>query len=119
MRWGWGGSGSGWVREGGGRRGRRGGGRWGGAGGGRRAGGGVREAGGVGEACGGVRPGYMVPSAVVALGELRLSPAGKLERRALPAPEYAAAAGGREPASAGERVLCEVFAQVLGLGRVG
>ncbi len=82
------------------------------------AGGAVLDPAGLREACGRVLPGYMVPSAVVVLGVLPLSPAGKLDRRALPAPEYAAG-GGRGPVTAGERVLCGVFARVLGLDRVG
>jgi nonribosomal peptide synthetase DhbF len=69
------------------------------------------------EACGRVLPGYMVPSVIMVLDALPLNANGKLDRRALPVPEYAA--GGGAPASPREQALCELFAQVLGLDRVG
>jgi nonribosomal peptide synthetase DhbF len=64
-------------------------------------------------------PGYMVPAAILELDALPLSAAGKLDRRALPAATFAGGPGGRQPASASERILCDLFAKVLEVEQVG
>ncbi|GER90193.1 hypothetical protein KDW_43550 [Dictyobacter vulcani] len=63
-------------------------------------------------------PEYMVPTVFVVLEQLPLTPNGKIDRKALPAPEiqgsdYAA------PEGATERLLVEIWQQVLGVKQVG
>ncbi|WP_244181997.1 non-ribosomal peptide synthetase, partial [Streptomyces curacoi] len=63
-------------------------------------------------------PAYMVPSAVVLLDRFPLTPSGKLDRRALPEPEFTGTAY-RAPRTRGEDALARLFAEVLGVDRVG
>ncbi|WP_405358696.1 amino acid adenylation domain-containing protein [Kitasatospora sp. NBC_00085] len=66
-------------------------------------------------------PAYMVPSAVVVLDALPLSPSGKVDRAALPAPVRSAAdpAGHVAPRTPLEETLARVWAEILQVERVG
>ncbi|WP_231686197.1 non-ribosomal peptide synthetase, partial [Ralstonia pseudosolanacearum] len=64
-------------------------------------------------------PDYMVPAAVVMLDALPLTPNGKIDRKALPAPDFTAQSSAREAQTPNERALASLFAEVLGLPRVG
>ncbi|MET7640136.1 amino acid adenylation domain-containing protein [Streptomyces sp. NPDC005438] len=63
-------------------------------------------------------PDYLVPSAWVELDRLPLTANGKVDRAALPAPEWVT---GQEPAALGQReeLLCRLFGDALGLDRIG
>ena len=64
-------------------------------------------------------PPYMVPAACVVMPELPLTPSGKLDAAALPAPEFILAVPRVDPGSAAEQALCRLFADVLGVPGVG
>ncbi|WP_156753010.1 non-ribosomal peptide synthetase, partial [Mycobacterium sp. 1245801.1] len=64
-------------------------------------------------------PAYMVPAAVIAVDAIPLTPNGKLDVRALPAPDYHGRDQYSAPATAVEQTMADIYAHVLGVDRVG
>ncbi|MET7380976.1 amino acid adenylation domain-containing protein [Streptomyces sp. NPDC005526] len=64
-------------------------------------------------------PEVLVPGAIVPLDALPLTPSGKLDTDALPAPDFGAAPAARAAATPQQEILCGLFAEVLGLQRAG
>ncbi|MET0399319.1 MAG: non-ribosomal peptide synthase/polyketide synthase [Longimicrobiaceae bacterium] len=78
-----------------------------------------RDAAGLRERLRGRLPDYMVPAAVVVLDSLPLTPSGKLDRRALPAPDAASVGAYVAPRTPAEEVLAGIWVEVLRVERVG
>jgi thioester reductase-like protein len=68
-----------------------------------------------------ILPSYMVPATVLALESLPLTRNGKVDRRALPAPDFLAGASHDEsvPRTRHEEMVCGLFADLLGIPGVG
>ncbi|WP_270171313.1 non-ribosomal peptide synthetase [Paenibacillus sp. SYP-B4298] len=64
-------------------------------------------------------PAYMVPSVIVLLERLPLTASGKIDRKALPQPELTESREYTAPRNAVEAQLCQLWAQALGVSRVG
>ncbi len=64
-------------------------------------------------------PTHMIPTAFVALESIPLTPAGKLDRNALPAPDLHLGGDSRAPRNDTEQVIADIFGEVLGIDGVG
>ncbi|MFE9602485.1 amino acid adenylation domain-containing protein [Streptomyces hokutonensis] len=64
-------------------------------------------------------PDHMVPAELVVIAEVPLTTNGKVDREALPQPEFGTSATGRTPRGATEELLCGLFAEELGVNAVG
>ncbi|MDH6593496.1 amino acid adenylation domain-containing protein [Variovorax sp. TBS-050B] len=71
------------------------------------------------ECLGRALPEYMVPAFIVVLDSLPLNPNGKVDRQALPEPGPAGAAAWEPPQPGTEEALAAIWAEVLGVPRVG
>ncbi|PEP56461.1 amino acid adenylation domain-containing protein [Bacillus pseudomycoides] len=68
---------------------------------------------------GGSLPGYMIPSAIMMMSELPLTPNGKINRKVLPAPDFNLLVSERVARNPQEEILCDLFAEVLSIARIG
>jgi amino acid adenylation domain-containing protein len=66
-------------------------------------------------------PGYMIPSIFVEMEELPLNTSLKIDRKALPKPDFSTACNGRyeTPVTPGEKLLVQIWKEILGLEEVG
>lgn len=64
-------------------------------------------------------PAHLVPASITAVTALPLTAAGKLDRGALPEPEFVGTSAYRRPAAGVEHRIAEAFADVLGVPRIG
>ncbi|WP_433047028.1 amino acid adenylation domain-containing protein [Dactylosporangium sp. CS-033363] len=79
----------------------------------------VGAVGGLREWAAGKLPEHLRPAAYVLLERIPVTVAGKVDKRALPAPDFAGLSGDSLPRTPGEEILCGLFAEVLGLPSVG
>ncbi|MEK6350588.1 MAG: amino acid adenylation domain-containing protein [Burkholderia sp.] len=70
-------------------------------------------------ALGATLPDYMVPTAILPLAALPLTANGKVDRKALPQPEFESAAEYEAAQGEAEEVLASIWRDVLGIDRVG
>ncbi|MFJ8313426.1 MULTISPECIES: amino acid adenylation domain-containing protein [unclassified Streptomyces] len=63
-------------------------------------------------------PDYMLPASVTVLDALPVAATGKVDRAALPAPDLGTLSTGRAPRNPRERILCELYAEVLDVPQV-
>ncbi|WP_078312265.1 MULTISPECIES: non-ribosomal peptide synthetase [unclassified Mycobacterium] len=64
-------------------------------------------------------PDFMIPAAYVVLDEMPITPHGKINKDALPAPEIGSVTARREPETATQRQVAALFTRLLGIASVG